>query len=57
VSWRRILWVVAFVLLAAGVYGLLPRLADLGKEAEVLRHADPWLVLAALVAEAASLLL
>jgi uncharacterized protein (TIRG00374 family) len=48
---------VVFVLLVAGVYGLLPRLGDLATEAEVLRHASLALVAAALAAQGASLLL
>ena len=56
-GWWRALRVAAFILLVAGVYGLLPRLGGLGEEAAVLRHAYLWAVAGALAAEAGSLAL
>jgi uncharacterized protein (TIRG00374 family) len=46
---------VLFVALAAGVYGLLPRLGGLTHDAAGLRHARPVFVVAAVVAQAVSL--
>jgi uncharacterized protein (TIRG00374 family) len=43
------------VVLAAGLYGLLPRLAGLSKAAAALRHTRPGFVVAGVVAEAVSL--
>ena len=51
-------WVVRgvlFVALAAGVFGLLPRLGGLQRDAAGLRHARPVFVVAAIVAQAVSL--
>jgi len=51
-------WIVHGVLLvglAAGVFGLLPRLGGLTRDAAGLRHARPALVAAAMVAQAVSL--
>jgi uncharacterized membrane protein YbhN (UPF0104 family) len=51
-------WIVHGVLsaaLAAGVFGLLPRLGGLSHDAAALRHADPAFVAAAIVAQAGSL--
>jgi len=51
-------WVVRgvlFVALAAGVYGLLPRLGGLAHDAAGLRHARPVFVVPAVVAQAVSL--
>ena len=51
-------WVVRgvlFVALAAGVFGLLPRLGGLARDAAGLRHARPAFVAAAIVAQAVSL--
>ncbi len=44
-----------FVALAAGVFGLLPRLGGLTREAAGLRHGLPALMAAAVVAQAISL--
>lgn len=44
-----------FVGLAAGVYGLLPRLGGLARDATGLRHGRPAFMVAAAVAQAASL--
>jgi uncharacterized protein (TIRG00374 family) len=52
---RRIVHGVIFVALAAGVFGLLPRLGGLAHDAATLRHARPGFVAAAIVAQAASL--
>jgi len=52
---RRIVHVVLFVALAAGVFGLLPRLGGLTRDAAELRHARPAFVVAAVVAQAISL--
>ena len=52
---RRILHAVLFVALAAGVFGLLPRLGGLTRDAAGLRHARPAFVVAAVVAQAISL--
>ena len=46
---------VLFVALAAGVFGLLPRLGGLSHDAAGLRHARPAFVAAAVVAQALSL--
>lgn len=46
---------VLFVALAAGVFGLLPRLGGLRQDATGLRHARPAFVAAAVVAQAVSL--
>src|SRR5260370_40929401 len=51
-------WVVRgvlFVALAVGVFGLLPRLGGLTRDAAGLRHARPAFVAAAVVAQAVSL--
>ncbi len=52
---RWIVHGVLFVALAAGVFGLLPRLGGLTRDAAGLRHARPAFVAAAIVAQAASL--
>ena len=52
---RWILHGVLFVALAAGVFGLLPRLGGLTRDASGLRHARPAFIVAAVVAQAASL--
>ncbi len=52
---RWIVHGVLFVALAAGVFGLLPRLGGLTRDAAGLRHARPALVAAAIVAQAVSL--
>ena len=52
---RWIVHGVMFVALAAGVYGLLPRLGGLTRDAAGLRHARPAFVAAAIVAQALSL--
>ena len=52
---RRIVHVVLFIALAAGVFGLLPRLGGLTRDAAELRHARPAFVVAAVVAQAISL--
>jgi uncharacterized membrane protein YbhN (UPF0104 family) len=44
-----------FVALAAGVFGLLPRLGGLSHDAAALRHARPAFVAVAIVVQAASL--
>ena len=44
-----------FVALAAGVFGLLPRLGGLTRDAAGLRHARPAFLVAAIVAQALSL--
>jgi uncharacterized protein (TIRG00374 family) len=46
---------VLFAALAAGVFGLLPRLGGLAHDAAALRHARPACVAAAVVSQAASL--
>ena len=51
-------WIVhgaLFVALAAGIFGVLPRLGGLTHEAAGLRHARPAFLIAAIVAQAASL--
>ena len=52
---RRIAHGVLFVALAAGVFGLLPRLGGLRHDAAGLRHARPAFLAAAIVAQALSL--
>ena len=56
---RRVLgWTVhavLFVALAAGVFGLLPRLGGVAHDAAELRHARPGFIVAAVAAQAASL--
>ncbi len=52
---RWILHGVLFVALAAGVFGVLPRLGGLRHDAAGLRHARPAFLVAAVVAQAASL--
>jgi uncharacterized protein (TIRG00374 family) len=52
---RWIVHGVMFVALAAGVFGLLPRLGGLTHDAAGLRHARPAFVAAAIVAQALSL--
>jgi uncharacterized protein (TIRG00374 family) len=55
---RRMRWIVhgvLFVALAAGVFGLLPRIGGLAHDAAGLRHARPGFVVAAVPAQAASL--
>jgi uncharacterized protein (TIRG00374 family) len=52
---RWVLHAVLFVALAAGVFGLLPRLGGLTRDAAGLRHARPAFVVAAVVAQAVSL--
>jgi uncharacterized protein (TIRG00374 family) len=59
-GWRRpsaraILNGVLIVALAAGLFGLLPRLGGLSREAAGLRHARPGFLVAAVVAQAVSL--
>jgi uncharacterized membrane protein YbhN (UPF0104 family) len=49
---RWIVHGVMFVALAAGVFGLLPRLGGLAHDAAALRHARPAFVAAAIVAQA-----
>src|SRR5260370_13554572 len=51
---RWIVHGVLFVALAAGVFGVLPRLGGLRHDAARLRHARPAFLAAALVAQAAS---
>jgi uncharacterized protein (TIRG00374 family) len=46
---------VLFVALAAGVFGLLPQLGGLARDATGLRHGRPGFMVAAVVAQAASL--
>ena len=46
---------VLFVALVAGVFGLLPRLGGLTRDAAGLRHARAGFVAAAIVAQAVSL--
>jgi hypothetical protein len=46
---------VLFVALAAGIFGVLPRLGGLTREAAGLRHARPAFLVAAVVAQAVSL--
>ena len=46
---------VLFVALAPGVFGLLPRLGGVAHDAAELRHAGPGFIVAAVVAQAASL--
>ena len=46
---------VLFVALAAGIFGVLPRLGGLTHEATGLRHARPGFLIAAIVAQAISL--
>jgi hypothetical protein len=46
---------VLFVALAAGVFGLLPRIGGLSHDAAALRHARPAFVVAAIIAQATSL--
>ena len=52
---RRVGQAVLFVALAAGVFGWLPRLGGLARDAAGLRHALPAFVVAAVVAQAVSL--
>jgi uncharacterized protein (TIRG00374 family) len=55
---RRMRWIVhgvLFVALAAGVFGLLPRIGGLAHDAAGLRHARPAFVVAAIFAQALSL--
>src|SRR6185503_4311250 len=52
---RRIWHVVLFLALAVGVFGLLPRLGGLAHDAAGLRHGHPAFMVAAVVAQAASL--
>jgi uncharacterized protein (TIRG00374 family) len=52
---RWIVHVVLFIALAVGVFGLLPRLGGLTRDAAELRHARPAFVVAAVVAQALSL--
>ena len=52
---RRTAYGVLFVTLAVGLFGLLPRLGGLTRDAEGLRHARPAFLAAAIVAQAASL--
>jgi uncharacterized protein (TIRG00374 family) len=52
---RWIVHGVMFVALAAGVFGLLPRLGGLSHDAAALRQARPAFVVAAMVAQAVSL--
>src|SRR6516164_8483170 len=52
---RRIVHVVLFIALAVGVFGLLPRLGGLTRDAADLRHSRPAFVVAAVIAQAISL--
>ena len=52
---RWIVHGVLFVALAAGIFGVLPRLGGLTRDAAGLRHARPGFLVAAIVAQAASL--
>jgi uncharacterized protein (TIRG00374 family) len=52
---RWIVHGVLFVALAAGIFGVLPRLGGLTRDAAGLRHARPGFLVAAVVAQAASL--
>jgi uncharacterized protein (TIRG00374 family) len=52
---RRIGPALLFVALAAGVFGLLPRLGGLARDAAMLRHGRPAFMAAAVIAQAASL--
>ena len=52
---RRIVHVVLFIALAVGIFGLLPRLGGLTRDAAELRHARPAFVVAAVIAQAISL--
>ena len=52
---RWIVHGVLFVALAAGIFGLLPRLGGLTRDAAGLRHARPAFLAAAVVAQAVSL--
>ena len=52
---RWILHGVLFVALAAGIFGVLPRLGGLTRDAAGLRHARPGFLVAAVVAQAVSL--
>jgi uncharacterized protein (TIRG00374 family) len=52
---RWIVHGVLFVALAAGIFGLLPRLGGLTRDAAGLRHARPAFLVAAVVAQALSL--
>jgi len=52
---RRIAHGVLFVALAVGIFGLLPRLGGLTRDAAGLRHARPAFLVAAIVAQAVSL--
>src|ERR1700691_5012091 len=55
---KAVRWIangVLFVALAAGIYGLLPRLGGLTRDAAGLRHARPAFLVAAIVAQALSL--
>jgi len=52
---RRIVHVVLFIALAVGIFGLLPRLGGLTRDAAELRHARPGFVVAAVIAQAISL--
>jgi hypothetical protein len=52
---RWVLHGVLFVALAAGVFGLLPRLGGLTRDAASLRHARPAFMVAAVVEQAVSL--
>ena len=54
-SLRQIMQAVLFVALAAGIFGVLPRLGGLTHEATGLRHARPGFLIAAIVAQAVSL--
>jgi hypothetical protein len=55
---RAVRWIVhgvLFAALAAGLFGVRPRLGGLTREAAGLRHARPAFLAAAIVAQAASL--
>jgi uncharacterized membrane protein YbhN (UPF0104 family) len=52
---RWIVQGVLFVALAAGIFGVLPRLGGLTRDAAGLRHARPGFLVAAVVVQAASL--
>jgi uncharacterized membrane protein YbhN (UPF0104 family) len=52
---RWIVHVVLFIALAVGIFGLLPRLGGLTRDAAELRHARPGFVVAAVIAQGISL--
>jgi len=52
---RAIMHGALFAALAAGVFGLLPQFGGVARDAAELRQASPWLIAAAVAAQAASL--